>query len=298
MTGDDAFIRCPACGDTQTYPVLKAKDHTVSGETFTVYECRSCALRFTSPVPDAGHIAAYYKSEDYISHSDTRSGVINKLYHAVRKLSLKQKKQWVEQATGLKTGNLLDIGCGTGAFLHVMKQAGWMTTGLEPDAQARTIAQTKYQLSTLSPDELYHLPAQSFHAITLWHVLEHVHDLQGYLEQMHRLLHPKGKLFVAVPNYSSRDAKKYGVFWAAYDVPRHLYHFTPKAFASLAQKHGLHLTGQQAMPFDGFYISLLSEKYMHGKTRYLQGFLTGLRSWTYARKHPANASSILYILQP
>lgn len=289
---------CPACGSRDTGAVLEAVDHTVSGSTFTVRECRSCSLRFTSPVPGPEEIGRFYQSEDYISHSDTRAGLVNKLYHLVRTVSLNQKKKWVEKATRRHGGRLLDIGCGTGAFLQVMKQAGWVTTGLEPDSGARQVAAEKYHISVLPPAELYRLPRGSFEAVTLWHVLEHVHDLHGYLDQIASLLAPGGRAFVAVPNYTSPDARKYAAFWAAWDVPRHLYHFSPAALTALAGRHGLRVAAQVAMPFDAFYISLLSGKYRKGRTPYAEGFLTGFRSWSNARRHPSEASSILYILEP
>lgn len=295
-TDDKTRPLCPGCGSPETLPVLEATDHTVSGQQFTIRECRSCSLRFTSPVPAQDEIGRFYQSEDYISHSDTRTGLVNKLYHLVRIFSLRQKKKWVETATARKTGRLLDIGCGTGAFLHVMKEGGWVGAGLEPDGGARQVAAEKYGLSVLAPGELYRLPRASFEAVTLWHVLEHVHDLHGYLDQIRTLLVPGGKAFVAVPNYTSPDARKYASGWAAYDVPRHLYHFSPAAFGSLAARHGFRVVRHVPMPFDAFYISLLSEKYVSGRTSYLSSLLTGLHSWRNARRRPLEASSVLYIL--
>lgn len=296
MTVDNSLC-CPACGSSDISPVLEARDYTVSGEKFTIQACKECTLRFTYPVPDEQHIGKYYQSENYISHSDTRKGIINKLYHIVRKLSLKQKKAYVLRATGIQHGHILDIGCGTGAFLHTMKQSGWMTTGLEPDKNARQVAHRKYQLDPLSADQLFQLPEQSFNAITLWHVLEHVHPLHEYFQQIRLLLKPGGKIFIAVPNYTSLDASHYKACWAAYDVPRHLYHFSPASLIQLAKKHDLHLSKKIIMPFDAFYVSLLSEKYCNGKNNYMGGAVNGLRSWMHARAKPDEASSLIYILQ-
>lgn len=297
MSGEkEVFPLCPVCHSPQTSPVLMAKDYTVSGEAFTIHQCAQCSLRFTFPVPDQQHIGRYYKSEDYISHTDTAKGIINKLYHAVRKYALQQKKNDVVKATGLSRGNILDVGCGTGAFLHTMKQAGWSVTGLEPDEQARTIAQQKYKIETLPAENLFELPEQSFDVITLWHVLEHIHQLDAYMEKMHKLLKPGGKLFIAVPNYTSLDAGYYQAYWAAYDVPRHLYHFSPSAISRLAERHYFLLSRRILMPFDPFYISLLSEKYKHGKPNYVGGFIRGLRSWIHARKNPLEGSSLIYVL--
>lgn len=296
MTEETLHPPCPVCGSTDTNVILEAKDYTVSGEMFLIRQCQACNLRFTWPVPDEQHIGKYYRSESYISHSDTSKGLVNKLYHTVRKISLKQKKTWIEKATGIANGNILDIGCGTGAFLNLMQQSGWHVTGLEPDEGARAIANKKYGLSVLPSGSLHLLPQNNFHAVTLWHVLEHVHDLHGYLEQIVRLMGEGGHIFIAVPNYTSLDAGIYQQHWAAYDVPRHLYHFSPEAMRSLVQQHGLKLEKMTAMPFDAFYISLLSEKYKDGKNHYLSGFIHGSQSWAYARKHIEQSSSLLYIL--
>lgn len=297
MVEEPTYIQCPVCGSRETRFVLEARDHTVTGESFSLHQCAGCSLRFTFPFPAESHIGRYYHSEKYISHSDTHRGLINKAYHIVRRISLTKKKSWVTRYTHLGRGHILDIGCGTGAFLDVMKTAGWETTGLEPDPQARQIAQEKYQLTPLPLEEMPHLPEKSFHAITLWHVLEHVHALHEYMEHIKALLVPAGVLFLAVPNYQSRDAEKYGSNWAAYDVPRHLYHFSPDAMRRLAQDHHYRVTAMIPMPFDAFYISLLSEQYARGKAGYLPGFFTGLRSWAHARRHPRAASSLLYVLQ-
>lgn len=288
---------CPVCNSTSTYPVLQAEDFTVSEELFTINQCNECTLRFTFPVPDQQHIGAYYQSENYISHTDTSKGMVNKMYHVIRRLSLQRKRNDVIRATKLARGGVLDIGCGTGAFLHTMQKAGWDITGLEPDRQARQIARHKYNVEPLPADSLFRLPAQSFDAITMWHVLEHVHALHAYMKEAGRLLTPKGKFFIAVPNYTSWDAGHYKAYWAAYDVPRHLYHFSPQSMHRLAEAHQFHISGKIIMPYDAFYISLLSEKYQTGKTNYLQGFVNGLHSWLYAKRYPSCGSSIIYILE-
>src|SRR5690625_4667922 len=290
-------IKCPSCDSGNTEKILKAKDFLVSGEKFTIYSCRNCTLRFTADAPGEKEISNYYASSHYISHTDTRDGLINKAYHFIRKYALKQKRKWVENATGLKNGHLLDIGSGTGAFLQEMKTSGWEVTGLEPNSGARSVAQKQYQIDTLLSDDLFRLPENDFHAITLWHVLEHVYPLHEYLKQLHLLLRDSGILFIALPNYTSYDAKKYDQYWAAYDVPRHLYHFSPEAFLHVVRQHQFRCTNQIAMPFDAFYISLLSVKYKHGKNRYARGYINGLRAGSKARNKPSNASAILYVLQ-
>ena len=234
-----AYDLCPNCGSKNISFILSAKDYTVSGEEFQVWECKNCTQRFTQNVPEKENIGKYYQSQNYISHSDTSKGLINNLYHKVRKHTLIQKKNLIKKITGEKSGNILDVGAGTGAFLNTMKLAGWNGTGVEPDEKAREKAKDLYGISLEESERIYSLPSQSFDAITLWHVLEHVHDLHEYMDQLKKLLSAKGKLFIAVPNYTSPDQKIYKEFWAAYDVPRHLYHFSPEAMKSLLNTHGV-----------------------------------------------------------
>ena len=218
---------CPFCGSDAIQPVLAVKDHTVSRELFEVWHCDGCSNRFTQLAPDAASIAPYYQSAEYISHSDTNKGIVNRLYHIVRNYTLRSKKKLVRQVTGKQSGTLLDIGAGTGAFANAMQEAGWEITALEPDEAARQHAYRKYAVELQTPEALYQLPDNHYDVISLWHVLEHVHDLHGYLEKFFRILKPEGKLIIAVPNYTSYDATVYQQYWAAYDVPRHLYHFSP-----------------------------------------------------------------------
>ena len=214
----------------------------------------------------------------------------------MRKFTLQQKAKFIASQTGVIGGKLLDVGCGTGAFLNVMKKEGWEVLGLEPDDEARELARKLYRLTVFEASQLDQLPAANFDAITLWHVLEHVHDLHAYVEQLKSLLKPSGKLFIAVPNYQSLDAQIYRRDWAAYDVPRHLYHFTPKAMDFLMKAHGLNIQARQPMWFDAFYISMLSSKYRHGRTRYLSSFVNGLRSNIKALTNKDQCSSLIYII--
>lgn len=286
---------CPACGDKNILPLLSAKDYTVSNELFEIWECKNCTLRFTQNIPGIEEIGKYYQSENYISHSDTSKGFINNLYHKVRKRTLVQKKNLVINATGKRTGNILDVGCGTGAFLHTMKTANWNITGLEPDATARNKALELYGLKLKSADTFYTLPAQTFDAITLWHVLEHAHDLHGYMDQLKKLFRPGGKLFIAVPNYTSYDAQYYKEFWAAYDVPRHLYHFSPLAMKRLFNLHGMKVAKMKPMWYDSVYVSMLSEQYKTGKSNPAKGFMIGAISNIKTLMNREKCSSMIYV---
>jgi 2-polyprenyl-3-methyl-5-hydroxy-6-metoxy-1,4-benzoquinol methylase len=290
------YTNCPVCGSADFKNILSAKDYTVSNEIFVIAECNLCTLRFTRDVPDAASISPYYKSENYISHTNTSKGLINRLYQSVRKRTLKQKRRLIEKATGVTKGSLLDVGSGTGAFAGEMKQAGWQVAGLEPDADARSVGKQSYNIDLADISQLYQLPAFSYDAITMWHVLEHVHDLQGYVAQLKSLLKEKGKLFIAVPNYTSKDAAVYGEHWAAYDVPRHLYHFSPQSMQVLMQKHGLKIIQCKPMWYDSFYVSMLSSKYRNGKTDFFASFVNGILSNLKAIGDVKRCSSVIYVI--
>ena len=290
------YTACPVCNDTNINFSLTATDHTVSHKTFEIWYCRKCSLQFTQNIPSKDEIGPYYQSENYISHSDTTKGLINRIYHRVRKSTLVSKRKLIEKITGSDHGNILDIGAGTGAFLNTMHKAGWQVAGLEPDATARFRAKQTYGLSLQTTSHFFQLPAESFNAITMWHVLEHVHDLHDYIKQLKKLLKPNGCIFIAVPNYTCYDAKVYKEFWAAYDVPRHLYHFSPGSMKTLLQQHGLKIKSIKAMWYDSFYVSMLSENY-RGHGSLVQAFLTGFISDCKALLNREKASSLIYIIK-
>jgi len=204
----------------------------------------------------------------------------------------------VEQATGLPSGRVLDVGSGTGAFVGALRGAGWQADGLEPDPSAREVAQSDFGIALLDIDQLAQLPSSSVDAITLWHVLEHVHDLNGYMQQFHRLLKPGGRLLIALPNYTSWDAQYFGKWWAAYDVPRHLYHFSPGSIRTLSKRHQFEVDSIRPMWYDSFYISLLSNQHKFGSSRWLRSFLIGLNSNLKTLQRSERGSSLVYILRP
>ena len=290
------YSACPCCNGVDISKVLSAADHTVSNETFEIWQCNVCTARFTQNVPDKNEIEKYYKSENYISHSDTKQGFINSLYHFVRKRTLNGKRKLVEKYTKLSIGKILDIGAGTGAFLQVMQKSEWEVTGLEPDETARENAKKLYGLSLQPSEELFNLKAETFDAITLWHVLEHVHELHEYIDQLKKLLKLTGCLFIAIPNYACYDEKIYKEFWAGYDVPRHLYHFSPTSITQLLLQHGLQLKEIKPMWYDSFYVSMLSEKYKTGKNNFLNACWNGYVSNWKALFNKERCSSVIYIV--
>jgi 2-polyprenyl-3-methyl-5-hydroxy-6-metoxy-1,4-benzoquinol methylase len=290
------YTHCPVCGAADFENKWKAKDHTVSGEFFDIAVCHQCTLAFTQDVPDADSIGPYYKSENYISHSNTSKGIVNNIYHAVRKRTLANKRKLIVAATGLQQGNLLDVGSGTGAFVNEMKEHNWSVTGLEPDEDARKVAASDYKVRLEEMNRFSQLPAGSFDAITLWHVLEHVHDLHPYVKQLGNLLKENGRLFIAVPNYTSYDAAVYKENWAAFDVPRHLYHFSPESIRTLMQENGLKVIQYKPMWYDSVYISLLSSKYKNGKTNWIGAGWSGLLSNLKALSNTQRCSSVIYVI--
>ena len=290
------YQHCPVCDGLDIHELFMATDHTVSQEKFPIWHCNECTLRFTQSVPGASEIGKYYQSADYISHSDTRKGMVNNLYHLVRNITLKQKRELISKQTGLPTGRLLDLGCGTGAFLSVMKEAGWTVKGLEPDEKARGLANQK-GLVVEPANKLFDVAPFSFDVITLWHVLEHVHELHPYMDQLRLVLEKKGCLFIAVPNYTSHDAGHYKESWAAYDVPRHLYHFSPQSMHALLQQHGLKAESVIPMWFDSFYVSMLSEQYRTGKGNIVSAISEGFYSNIMAMRDHTTCSSLIYCIK-
>lgn len=291
------YSACPACGSIEIKPVMTVKDHSVTGESFPIFSCPRCTLRFTQDVPAAHEIGRYYQSQDYISHTNTSRGIVNRVYKIVRASMLRRKRKLVEKYTGVRKGMILDLGSGVGSFASEMKRSGWQVTGLEPDEGARATARSIYGIELDDTDGFYRLKPESFDAVTLWHVLEHVHELEAYIAQLKTVLKENGRLFIAVPNYTCGDAAAYGPFWAAYDVPRHLYHFSPAAMEALMTRFGLKIISRRPMWFDSFYISLLSGRYKSGRTQWISSLWTGFRSNWKALGNAGRCSSLIYIIR-
>ncbi len=271
---------------------LKTKDYLVSGEEFTLIENDYGDILQTTPVPDLHKLPEYYKSEKYISHTDTRKSFTEKVYHAVKKITLKQKVALITKLNQ-GTGKLLDVGSGTGDFLVAANQENWTVFGVEPNAVAITLSDKK---GIHVSKELQEISETDFDLITLWHVLEHVPDVETYIQEISKRLKPGGTLLIAVPNYKSKDATHYKQFWAAYDVPRHLWHFSKEGIERLFSKHNFYLVQIKPMWFDAFYVSLLSEKYKTGKSSWRKAIFRGLQS-NLSGLISKEVSSHIYILK-
>lgn len=285
---------CPVCRSHEFRLFLTCQDHTVSQESFKLDQCQQCGFILTNPRPDETSIGAYYQSDAYISHSDTRAGLIARLYHAVRRIALKNKLRLINSLLPQK-GTLLDIGCGTGLFASICQKDGWHVTGVEPDLTARRQAEANLSKPVYENIRKIQDPGP-YQFITLWHVLEHIHRLDETLSWIASHLNQAGKLLIAVPNHNSDDAHQYGSHWAAFDVPRHLYHFTPETVSKLVANYGFTLNSVHPMPFDAYYVSLLSSKYKHGRVRYGEALWRGMASnWKASRT--GQYSSLIYIFE-
>ena len=285
---------CPVCSNNRFSPFLICNDQLVSHEDFAIQQCDKCGFRFTNPRPDEATIGSYYKSEQYISHNDSSEGIINVAYRAVRNYTLRTKLDLINKLNQ-KPGRILDVGCGTGGFLETCRKGGWEVVGTEPDSDARAIAAEKLQITIESTLNTL-VDTSSYDIISLWHVLEHIPNLNQVIPQLHKLLAEQGTLLIAVPNSDSYDATYFGKYWAAYDVPRHLYHFTPSTIDPLFKKHGFRLIAQQPMNFDAFYIAMLSTLYRTGRTNYLKSVQVGITSNRKA-KQTGNSSSLIYLFR-
>ncbi|MNS16801.1 bifunctional 3-demethylubiquinone-9 3-methyltransferase/ 2-octaprenyl-6-hydroxy phenol methylase [compost metagenome] len=257
-----------------------------------MYHDENLDMLITSPQPSLDTLGKYYESVDYISHTDSKRSLFEKAYHFVKNIALKNKLNLINSLQPDK-GRILDIGAGTGDFLSVAKDDGWQTVGVEPSDKAKAIAKNK---GVSFVEQTAELESHSFDVITMWHVLEHVPNLDNQIKELKRLLKTNGTLIVAVPNFKSFDAKYYGKFWAAYDVPIHFWHFSKKAIKMLFEKEGMQLVKILPMKFDSFYVALLSEKYKTGKMNFVKAFFIGLQSNWKAGKN-LEYSSHIYILK-
>jgi 2-polyprenyl-3-methyl-5-hydroxy-6-metoxy-1,4-benzoquinol methylase len=291
----EEIINCPVCQSQTFEEYLTIQDYTVSQEQFKIVTCQKCGFRFTNPRPDSEDIGEYYKAESYISHTNTSKGLISKIYQEVRKFTLKSKLNLINKLFP-KKGKIMDVGCGTGMFLNVARENGWKVNGIEPDTGARAIAEEVNQIK-IEEEVLSSFQNDTFEVITLWHVLEHIHELNTTIEWLKERLSKDGFLIIAVPNHKSKDAEIYQEQWAAYDVPRHLYHFSQKSIKELFANHGFELKETLPMKFDSFYVSMLSTKYKSGKINYIKAFVDGLKSNLSAKNNNQNYSSLIYVFK-
>jgi SAM-dependent methyltransferase len=300
---DDKIIerlsKCPLCKSGRFLNTQEVIDHAVSKEIFIVCRCSNCGIQFTNPRPKAGQIGRYYDFPEYYSHDDSSKSITQFLYQSIRNLAIRRKISLINSLVK-KKGKLLDYGCGTGEFLNQAKINGWSVTGFEPNEKARYLASKKVSNRILA--DLNELDSNhSFDVITLFHVLEHVHKLRKTVNTLLKSLKSTGYIIIAVPNPDSFDARKYGNTWAGWDIPRHLYHFDSKAMRSFQEIFELDLVELKKMPFDSYYVSLLSESYKNPKApkllNYWKATWSGFQSNQSAKGQAGNYSSNIYIFK-
>jgi 2-polyprenyl-3-methyl-5-hydroxy-6-metoxy-1,4-benzoquinol methylase len=286
---------CKICNVQLLNSYLNVQDHTVSRETFSLVKCNSCGFLATQFDTDKD-LGYFYDSPHYISHTNSSSGVFDGLYQKVRSYTLGSKFRLLNSY--FKVNSIMDYGSGTGHFLSYCKSKSLDCYGIEPSDSARQIAITN-GLNVFK--NIYEFNAsvsrETFDAITLWHVLEHVPDLNETVDFLISRMHKDSTLFIAVPNHTSLDAKHYKENWAAFDVPRHLYHFSPDSIRQLMLNHSLEMIGMKPMWFDAYYVAMLSEKYKNGKINYLKAIWQGFRSNLNALFNRGECSSQIYIFK-
>ncbi len=283
---------CPICKSEEYKDQMSCIDYTTSGELFSIVSCKDCGLWQTYPKPAIQEIQKYYDSAEYISHSDKKKSLFDRIYHIVREYTLIQKIALVKKF--VPRGTILDYGCGTGYFLEKCKKNGFDVLGVEPNAWARELA-VKKSLTVKESEKDYVRDGTQVEMMSLWHVLEHLHHPEEFVDRAYGILKDKGYLLLALPNRLSYDAAYYGTYWAGYDVPRHLFHFTTKDVLNLTRAK-FELKQIYPMYFDSFYVSILSEKYKKNKCAFIKGLFVGSISNFKAYKNN-QYSSLIYVLQ-
>jgi SAM-dependent methyltransferase len=292
-SNDHTAAHCPACSAPNPEDLFDCTDHFLTSEKFSIQSCPECSILFTCPQPPPDKMGSYYRSEKYVSHSNADKGIVSKVYRIVRNISVSKKYQIVNRHK--TNGSLLDIGCGMGHLLNAFASKGWKVKGIEPGHEARRFAIESFNLDVEEEPAILSLPDGAFDVVSMWHVLEHVHDIRERLKQVKRVLKNDGLAVIALPNHASWDAQHYGPFWAAWDVPRHLYHFNRQAVQKLADESGLIIKAILPMKFDAYYVSILSEEYMRGRKRMVHALLNGWKSNRKASR-TGEYSSLIYLM--
>ncbi len=286
---------CPVCGFKQHENFLIAQDHAHSKEPFNIVACKNCNFKFTNPRPLEEVIYNYYPEDNYISHKSTNIGIIGWVYRKARQYAIRKKYGIINKHKPRK-GSILDFGCGTGEFLKYYQNRDWKIAGMEPSELARDAASTLTGIGIYQDLKAIKKAPDTYDVITLWHVLEHVHQIHKTIKTLKKKLNKKGILIVALPNCSSWDALHYKEHWAGYDVPRHLYHFEPKTFKLFAKGNDLKIKKIYPMKLDSYYVALLSEAYKSGKNQYWKALKNGWKSNKMSSGKIKRYSSNIFIL--
>ncbi len=295
--GPVTATHCMVCRSADLSDLFRATDHLVSGRQFLIRRCNSCGMGWTAEPPSEAEAGSYYLAEEYISHTDTRKSLTDRLYHLARSYMLRRKERVVASLPGRSSGKaIIDIGSGTGYFAAHMQQRGWQVTTVEVSDSARALSEERFGITPLPPDRVTAIPDRSADCITFWHVLEHLYDPAAWLTEVGRILRDKGRCIIALPNFISADASWFGSRWAALDVPRHLWHFTPEAVERLAEGNGFTVEKIRSMPLDLFYISILSYRNSPVRMPLLRGLMTGTLLTLLSCGRKKKSSSLIYQL--
>jgi 2-polyprenyl-3-methyl-5-hydroxy-6-metoxy-1,4-benzoquinol methylase len=286
--------KCPICGDTHQKSYLTTTDYFLTKESFSLTQCEGCGFIITSPRPDDKDLSRYYESDAYLSHHARGFSPLRLVYQFLRKRNIRSKYKLIYEY--VPTGKILDIGCGTGELLSYFKNQGWDTTGVEPDSAARKFAVENYALDVFDEKEISKFSKNTFDVITMWHVLEHVNDINGRVQDIFSLLKKGGYFIAALPNPAAWDAQHYKQYWAAWDLPRHLFHFSQKNIIQLSEIHGFKHVNTYPMKWDAYYISLMSEQYKGHSFPYFNAIKNGMKSNNHAVSG-RGYSSMIYLFQ-
>ena len=245
---------------------IEVVDHFLTKETFTIKKTLIKGLLKTHPAPSKNKIQLYYRSDKYISHNSTTPGVFFFIYRVIRSFNFWFKYKFVgKKELFSKT---LDFGSGDQYFMEQLQRRNHNVFGIDP---------LKSNISKQVYGSVFDesLDSKNFSCITAWHSLEHVHDLENTITRFHKILDDNGTVIVAVPNYRSFDARLYKSFWAAYDVPRHLWHFDKKSIKKVFSNNGFSFIKSAPLLFDSYYVSLLSERYKKSIFRVFNSIVVG-----------------------
>jgi SAM-dependent methyltransferase len=292
-----SYRNCPLCGSEAVTLLHRVPDYFLTGQVFILSKCSSCSFIFLKDQPVGTDLEQYYKSDEYISHNNEAPGLTNTIYRLSRSIMLRRKLLIVKNLTNTSSGSLLDIGSGTGHFAGIMKRSGWAAEGIELNDKARTFSEKEFGIRSYEPGDISRLPDEKYDCITLWHVLEHFSDPFSYIAEIRRLLKPDGIVLLALPNSSSADAVHYKEEWAAWDVPRHLWHFNPDTLRIFSDNSGFQISGIRRLPLDAFYISVLSERYRKSRLPLLKGLIKGSLFTIKSLIGKDRTSSLIYILR-
>lgn len=295
-------VSCIVCGESKSSKFYESVQNRLNiEESFKIAECENCGFKFLNPRPNINSIEKYYDVEKYHPHKISEESLVDKIYLKVRNINISTKKKLLNKLSP-QDKTLLDIGCGTGEFLEAMRNDSWTVTGIETAKEARDMANRD---GIKVYDNLNNI-GQQFNIITMWHVLEHIHDVPKLMDNLNRLLTENGYLIIAVPNIDSTDAKFYKENWIALDTPRHLYHFTPKDISALFNKHNFEVKQiTNRLFFDVWYNALLSAQHLSKVENrstsigdLLKAGIIGKLSFLNGLFNPSQkASSPIYIIQ-